>query len=395
MRAPIVELKERRPMAGVTIEPWGSPTPSPDGNALATLAGGIAHQFNNALFGITGNLELLKLEFPDRILENHLQGMQESIHRMLKLTNQLMAYARQGKYQPEICRLNDLVRETLSELILDPASSIAIETDLSPDARPVEVDRAQMGMVISALLANSMEALNGRGLIRISVRNLEVPGPPENGMNAGSCVRLRVEDNGVGMSEEAKKRAFEPFFTTKFYGRGLGLPAASGIVANHGGAIRVESKQGAGTRVDVTLPQWEGRAPGHSRTETHSSAESGVVLVVEDDEVVMDVTGAMLERLGFQVLRAGTGTEAIRISRNFPGHIRLAILDISLPDMDGKGIYPEVVQSHPEMRAIVSSGHLCDLPSHEMTVPGVKGFLQKPFTLQALTDKIHEVLAGE
>ncbi len=226
--------------------------------AIATLAGGIAHQFNNALSVITGSLDMLALEAAgNETARSYLELMKGSTNRMAQLTSQLLAYARGGKYQARVLSLSDFVRNTLPLVMHTIAPSVQVETDLPHDIFHVKADLTQMQMVLSAVLKNASEAIEGEGRILISARNEEVDdelAAKHPGLKPGSYVCLTLEDNGKGMDEDTRSRLFEPFFTTKFQGRGLGLAAAYGIVKNHDGWISVESELGKGTAVRIYLP---------------------------------------------------------------------------------------------------------------------------------------------
>lgn len=226
--------------------------------AIASLAGGIAHQFNNALSAITGFLDLLERRNPnDEPIDNYIQPMKDSSQRMVQLTSQLLAYARGGKYQSRQISLSDFVRETLPLVSHTIKPSIQIETDLHQDIMNVEADSTQLQMVISALLSNAIEAIEDTGRIRISCRNelmadknvIDIPG-----ILPGSYVCLSMEDNGRGMDKDTKSKIFDPFFSTKFQGRGLGMAAVFGIVKNHDGYAMVDSEVGSGTTVRLYFP---------------------------------------------------------------------------------------------------------------------------------------------
>jgi len=226
--------------------------------AIATLAGGVAHQFNNALSVITGNLELLETHaLGDENIANYMKPMRETAHRMARLTNQLLAYARGGKYQDTIISPSDFVRETLPLIKYTMRPEINIDTNLPRGILPVKADTTQMQMVFSAVMQNASEAIEGDGRILISTQNKEIDkayADNYEGLKPGSYVSFTIEDDGKGMDEETRKQVFEPFFTTKFQGRGLGMAAAYGIVKNHNGYISVESELGKGTTVRFLLP---------------------------------------------------------------------------------------------------------------------------------------------
>ena len=229
--------------------------------ATGVLAGGIAHQFNNALTSITGHTGLIEMEYPEnKKLMAYVKPMKESALRMAHLTSQLLAYARGGNYNSQTITIGDFVDETLSLIqhTLDP--HIRLETDLPPGIPDLMVDRTQMQMVLIALITNSKEAIEGAGRIRVSAKNMALDTDFTNGypgLKPGPYVCLSVKDDGRGMDKGTRERIFEPFFTTHFIGRGLSMAAAYGIVKNHNGAITVDSEPGRGTTVNIFLPAIE------------------------------------------------------------------------------------------------------------------------------------------
>jgi len=227
--------------------------------AIATLAGGIAHEFNNALGAVIPNIDLLKIKFPgNEEISKHVEPMYTSARRMARLTSQLLAYARGGKYWPQHISLNHFVEDTLPLIKHTIKPSIRLETDLAEDSCCVEADLTQMQMVLLAVLVNATEAIEHAGYIRLTVKCEEIDGEYAKGhdnVKPGSYVSLTIEDNGSGMSKETRMRVFEPFFTTKFQGRGLGMAAVYGIVKNHDGFLMVDSELGKGTVVRIYLPE--------------------------------------------------------------------------------------------------------------------------------------------
>ena len=371
--------------------------------AIATLAGGTAHQFNNALTSITGHTGLLEMEYPqdERIME-YAKAMKQSAVRMALLTRQLLAYARGGKYNPQTMLLSNFVEGALPVIqhILDP--DIRLETDLPPDVMNVEVDRTQMQMVLSAIVANSNEAIDPPGRIRISTRNMDLDKEftkDHPGLKPGPYVCLSIEDDGKGMDEETKNRIFEPFFTTHFIGRGLGMAAVYGIVTNHDGTITVDSEPGKGTVVNIYLPAVEGVEKAKEEVVLRSEAEpargEGTILVIEDEEQVIMLIRRTLETAGYRVLEAMTGHEAVEIARTFDGDIDLALLDIKLPDMRGDRVYPLIMEARPDLKVIVCTGYSVDGPAREILDAGAQDFIQKPFSITSLSEKVTEVLEGK
>lgn len=367
--------------------------------AIATLAGGIAHQFNNALSVITLNLEFLEMDVPgDENIVKHIESIQHAAHRMTHLTGQLLAYARGGKYQAKNISLKNFVRDTLPLLRHTLNPSVYVMTDLPRDVWKTRGDLTQMQMVLSAILANSSEAIEKEGRIQITCRNETVTEEKARdfpGLKPGAYIHLKVEDNGKGMDEETRSRIFEPFFTTKLQGRGLGMSAVYGIVKNHNGWISIESQLNKGTIVHVYFPVFlEAEAKRVKTPEIEPHKGSGTILLIEDEEMVMDVIRALLARLGYLILEARTGGEAIRISRTFDGIIDLAILDILLPDMNGKAVYPFLMEARPDLKVVVCSGYSLEGPAQEILDAGAQGFIQKPFSLTTLSEKLQEAMRG-
>jgi len=367
--------------------------------AIATLAGGVAHEFNNALMGIMGNIELLKMNFPEaERSEKNLNAMKRSGQRMTRLTDQLLAYAEGGKYQPKNLRLDDFVIETLPILQHDLSPTIRVETHFPKDISYINADNAQMQMVLSAILANSNEAVEDEGFIRITVENKDVDDDftkQSPGLKPGSYVCLTIEDDGKGMDEETRNGIFEPFFSTKFQGRGMGMAAVYGIVKSHDGWIYVDSESGKGTTVRVYLPAIEIDIEKPKKIKAEVAMGSGTILMIEDEYVVIEVTRVMLEKLGYRVMVAKTGKDAIHIAETFDGRIDLALLDRKLPDIDGRTLYPLIMKARSNLKVIVFSGSSIDGPAREILDAGAQDFIQKPFSLATLSEKLKEVLEGK
>jgi len=366
--------------------------------AIATLAGGVAHQFNNALSVITGNLELLAEDAADNeTLMDYTADMKAAADRMTGLTTQLLAYARGGRYQAAPVMLRGFITDAIAIINIQKRSGIAIETDFPDEDFMVNADQPQLQMLLSAILNNAMEAVDDRGRIRIMLRGIESDDDMEDkapDLKAGPHVCLTIADDGVGMDEETRNQLFEPFFTTKFEGRGLGMAAAYGIVQNHNGAITVESEPGKGTRVSIYLPLIEQPADEKQKAAVQKDAGpgQGTILLIEDEEGVMRVCGTMLKRSGYRVLEARTASAAVGIVQTWDGHIDLALLDVLMPDMKGDELYPRLKEHRPGMKVLVCSGFSMEGPARRIMGAGAEAFIQKPFTKQDLLDKIHEVL---
>ena len=367
--------------------------------AISILAGGVAHEFNNTLMGIMGNIELLKINFSDDGgIDKQLESMEGAGHRMSRLTAQLLAYAEGGKYQPKDLKLDDFVIETLPILQHNLSPTVRVETVFPKDISYISADNAQMQMVLSAILTNSNEAIEDEGIIRITAENKDLD---ENftkqhpGLEPGYYVCLTIEDDGKGMDEETKSGIFEPFFTTKFQGRGMGMAAVYGIVMNHDGGISVDSELGRGTTVRIYLPTIEIEIEKPKEAKSDVSTGSGTILMIEDEDVVIEVTQAMLEMLGYRVMVTKTGKDAIHIAETFDGQIDLALLDIKLPDIDGRNLYPLIMKARSNLKVIVCSGYSIDGPAREILDAGAQDFIQKPFSVSALSEKLKEVFEGK
>ena len=364
--------------------------------AVATLAGGVAHEFNNALMGIMGNIELLKMDLPENERQDkYFEAMKGAGHRMSRLTDQLLAYAQGGKYQPRNLRLDHFVIETVPILQHELGPAVRVETHFAKDIAYIKADYAQMQMVLSAILANSNEAIEDKGLIRITAGNKDVDedfAEQHPGLKPGDYVCLTIEDDGKGMDEETKDGIFEPFFTTKFQGRGMGMAAVYGIVKNHDGWIYVDSALGKGTVVQIYLPAIEIEVEKPKKAEVQIATGSGTILMIEDEDVVIEVTQAMLEMLGYRVMVAKTGKDAIHTAETFDGQIDLALLDINLPDMEGGKVYPLIMAARPDLKVIVSSGYAIDGPARKILDAGAQEFIQKPFSPATLSEKLKKVL---
>ena len=365
--------------------------------ALATLSGGIAHEFNNALMVVAGNIELLEMALPgNEAVQRFSHATNESIYRMSYLTKQLLAYAREGDFWLKEIDLSDFVRDTLPMIKNTLHPDIRVETELRRSLPPVKADKHQLQMTLTAIVKNAAEALEDRGGICISTDREKVD--PEfaathPGLNPDSSyITLTISDSGKGMDEETRSRIFEPFFTTKFQGRGLGMAAAYGIIKNHRGYIYVDSSPGKGTTVRIYMPLAEQKVHRFQMTTSRACELPKTVLVIDDEEKVRTTIQSLIEKLGYRVLGADTARAALELARNFEGDIDLALLDIKLPDMEGGNLYPLIKQLRPDMKVIICSGYSLDVHVEQILKDGADGFLQKPFALKTIADKIKEVL---
>jgi len=357
-----------------------------EGQTLSTigmLAGGVAHEFNNVLAAIQGSVELLSMHAGGNPQARpYIDVIRRMADRASELTRQLLAYSRQGKNAPTSIPLARVVSETLPAIrtSLPPGVELSAECD---DALPlVHVDIPQMKQVVMGLCLNASEAMAGGG--RLSVRTYSEPGDGR--------VVLEVSDTGSGIDDRTMSRIFEPFFTTKDVGRGMGLAAIRGIVDNHGGEIRVVSREGKGTTCTVLLPVSDVPATAEPPSVESPSAGAGRVLLADDEEDVRGVVHAMLDTLGYEVIEARDGLEAVEIFRRRSAEIDLVILDLVMPHLTGEAALGQMRRIAPGVPAILVSGYDESGRIREIVAAGFGGFLQKPFRRQDLGKKVRELL---
>jgi len=372
--------------------------------SVATLAGGIAHQFNNALSGITGAVELLKMSVSDTDAQKWLSVMESSSETMIRLTRQLLSFSQQGRYESKILSLNETIRDTLPLLQNILTSRVNIISDLSDDLRNIKADPSQLQMVLYELIVNSIEAIKDSGTIRIESRNTVGANRNTVGANrntvganndsplhaAGNYVSLTVKDDGSGIEQTIKDRIFEPFFTTKFQGRGLGLAAVYGIIRNHNGQISVDSEPGKGTEVRIVLPAVDD-APKQKHISEHQEKKTGkTILIIEDNKMNMLLAEKIFGKLGFHVLKAEDGTKAIEIVKKYQDTIDLIYLDMILPDMGGEAIYPIIVHERPAVKIIVCSGYSLQEAAEKIGVTESDSleYIPKPTTPSLFKEKL-------
>ncbi len=365
--------------------------------AIGTLAGGVAHDFNNLLMVIQGHVSLMLLDadFQARNRE-HLERIREAVKSGADLTKQLLGFARGGKYQTMPTDVNQLV-ERSAEMFGRARKEIKIYKKYHPDIHTVEVDRGQMEQVFMNLFINAWQAMPGGGDLYIETDNvaLEEDYTRPFGVSPGDFVKISVADTGKGMDKATMERIFEPFFTTKEMGRGtgLGLASAYGIIRNHGGIIDVQSEKGRGTTFDVYLPA-SGRSVKEGKKEKTATMVkgTGTILIVDDEEMILDVGQAILKSTGYKVLRAGSGSEALRLYRQHGNEIDLVLLDMIMPDMNGGEVYDRIKDIDPGARVLLSSGYSIDGQAAGILERGCDDFIQKPFDPDELSAKISEIL---
>jgi two-component system, cell cycle sensor histidine kinase and response regulator CckA len=360
---------------------------------VGTLAGGIAHEFNNLLMGIQGNASLMLLDMETSHPHyRKLHNIERHVARGGELTQQLLGFAGEGKYEITRTDLNDVVSKT-SDIFGRARKGIRIQRQVEKELWPLEADQRQMEQMLLNLFINAWEAMRGGGDLSIETRNVMVGEEQAmtHGVSAGKYVLLTVSDSGPGIDEKIKGKIFEPFFTTKEIGKGvgLGLAAVYGIVKNHGGFINVISGNGHGATFQIYLPSLEA-----AQVESPVQKGKGTVLLVDDEEMIIDLGKAMLEAMGYTVLWAMNSKDALETYRRSTAEIDMVILDAGMGDRDSGQTYDELKKLNPQVKVLLSSGYEIDGRATQILTKGCKGFIQKPFQMKELSRKIRFVLGG-
>jgi PAS domain S-box-containing protein len=368
--------------------------------SLGVLAGGIAHDFNNLLSAMLGNLNLAQMKLtPGDASGPYLEHMEGTIRRAAELTRQMLAYSGKGRFVVEPLDLNLLVAEITHLLTVSISKRVQLEYAFARDLPPIEADSAQLQQVVMNLVTNASEAIGetdglitiGTGLREITRKETETVFSGQD-LEPGRYVTLRVADTGCGMTSETKARIFDPFFSTKGSGRGLGLSAMLGILRGHQAGIEIQAELGAGSVFQIhfrassaMLPESGPISPGSSKNRFH-----GKVLLVDDEADLRFSFGNLLQHLGFQVVAARDGQEALERFR--PREFALVFMDLTMPRMSGQEAFLQMKARDPEVRVILVSGY--NEREAIETLHGLRpaGFIQKPFSLQALAAMLEKVL---
>jgi len=372
--------------------------------SLGVLAGGIAHDFNNLLTAIIGNASLASKKLdPLAPVHEEILCIEDAAGSAADLCRQLLAYGGKGKFVIAPVNLAALVRDISKLLEVSVGKSVVLKYDLPVDLPAVDADAAQMKQVIMNLIINASEAIGGgegeifirAGLMRVDQEFLANAAIDEQ-LPESEYVFLEVRDSGCGMDGATMEKVFDPFFTTKVTGRGLGMSAVLGIVRGHGGTIKVSSKPGQGTTFTMVLPpsEKEAKSLADGKEEDGDWQGSGTILVVDDEERVRRVASMMLEELGFDVLLAEDGEQGVEVFQREHGHIDAVLLDMTMPKMNGEQAFREMRRIQPDACVILSSGFNKPDVKDAFSAKGLAGFMQKPYSVSALRNKLREALEG-
>ena len=367
--------------------------------AIGTLAGGIAHDFNNLLMGIQGCASLIaeNIDSAHPYFE-YLKDIKECVKSATGLTKQLLSFARAGRYEVKQIDINTIIEKS-SMMFARTKKEITIHRKYQKDIWTVEADRGQMEQVLLNLYVNAWNAMPGGGNLYLKTENIMID---ENynktyRVESGRYVKISITDTGMGMDEATRQKVFDPFFTTKEMGRGTGLGLASvyGIIKHHGGFINVCSKNGEGSTFNTYLPV--SSTTENIEQEAVSSAKqilrgNETILFVDDENMIIDVEKRMLGIMGYKILTANNGKEAIDIYKKNIDKIDMVILDMIMPDMGGSEVYNKLKEINPEIKVLLSSGYSINGKATEILNRGCNGFIQKPFSINKLSKKLKKIL---
>ena len=366
--------------------------------SIGTLAGGIAHDFNNILMGIQGNASLMFLKIDsDHPNYEKIKNIENYVQNGTALTKQLLGFARRGKYIVKATDINEIIEKS-SSLFARTRKEVRVHTDLYETIWTVEVDRGQLEQVLLNLYVNAWQAMPDGGDLYLKTENIVLDRSyvKPYKVEPGRYVKISVSDTGMGIAKETQKRIFEPFFTTKEMGRGTGLGLASvyGIIKNHAGYINVDSELDQGTTFTIHLPASGKQIVEETAINAAIIRGSGTILLIDDEQMFLEVGGEMLQEIGFNVLSAKSGREAIDILQNSREKINLIIMDMIMPGMSGSETFDRLKEIKPAVRILLSSGYALDDQATKILRRGCSGFIQKPFNINQLADKIHRILAN-
>ena len=362
--------------------------------ALGTMAGGLAHDFNNLLMGIQASASLLLFEQAGKNNEK-LRNIERYVQQGGKLTRQLLALGRGDRRSVSPVDLNALLVECAA-MFGQTRKEIRIHCHPQPQVWTVEADAGQLEQVLLNLFVNAAHAMPGGGELTLRTENVRLEeqdtGPYQR--QPGRYVKISVIDSGCGIDPQILDKIFDPFFTTKGKdrGSGLGLASAYGIISNHGGIIQAGNGPRGGAQFTLLLPASEKTALQEGQLSDHFLPGTETILLVDDEEMVLDLTREMLEQLGYKILSAASGAEALKIYGEQRGRINLVILDMVMPGMGGAELFGRLKNVDNGIKALLSTGYSPSGQAAEILNQGCQGFIQKPFTLLEISRKIRELL---
>jgi len=371
--------------------------------SVGRLAGGVAHDFNNMLGVILGHTEMALQEVDvSQPIHADLKEIEAAAQRSADLTRQLLAFARKQTVSPRVLDFNASIEGLLKMLRRLIGEEIQLQWKPGSDLCPIKMDSSQLDQILTNLCVNARDAIGGPGQIAIETGNAsfdESYCAAHANFVPGDFVWLSVSDDGGGMDQETLTHLFEPFFTTKDLGRGTGLGLATvyGVIQQNHGFIQVDSQVGQGTSFKIYLPRHVDKAVRAPETRSNAAIARGreTVLLVEDEPALLKLGAAVLKQLGYQTIAAATPGEAIRLAEEHRGEIHLLITDVIMPEMNGRELAKRVQSLYPGVKRLFMSGYTADIVAHQGVLEEGIHFIQKPFSMSALSAKIREVLGHE
>ncbi|MGD9733352.1 MAG: PAS domain S-box protein [Desulfamplus sp.] len=373
--------------------------------SLAQMAGGIAHLFNNYLYAVSGNLELALEMLPDdSLIRDNLTEAMKAARRCSDVSGSMLTYLGQSVVRAESIDISEFCRMNLPDFQSSVHDGITIETDITDTELIVRVNSNQMQQVLNHLITNACESIGeNKGIINLITKTIPASDiskfhlfPVDSKPSSDTYACLEVTDTGCGILKDDIDKLFDPFFTTKFTGRGLGLAVVSGIVKSWGGMIGVRSKVGHGSSFMVFIPLSNDTSVLQSKKLSQSSQpqqkESSTVLLVEDHEMVRNMTTVMLKRIGFEVISAVNGVEAVELFRKHKESVSCLITDLSMPELDGWGTLAEIRKIKPDIPAILASGYDEGFAMSRDNSEKPQAFLHKPYTMKDLKGALGQAL---
>jgi two-component system cell cycle sensor histidine kinase/response regulator CckA len=367
--------------------------------AIGKLAGGIAHDFNNVIGAILGWSEIGCAEAEQgTVSHDRFQKIRDQANWAGRLTSQLLAFARRQMLQPRKTDLNSLVVEGMSLLQRLIGEQIEIRVVAAPDLRVAMIDPGQIEQVLMNLCLNARDAMPQGGRLIIETQNIEIDQEfcrAHPYARQGSFILLSVSDTGLGMDAATTERIFKPFFTTKEIGKGTGLGLATvyGVIKQHEGFIHLYSEPGRGTTFRVYLPASTGAAePRQPKQDEQVPKGTETILLAEDNEGLQEAAKEMLEKLGYRVILASNGTEAVQLFTNNPGQFDLIILDVVMPKVSGPAAFSQMTAVRPDLRVLFSTGYTAEAASLNSITEQGASVLQKPYSLKNLGQMVRAIL---
>ena len=370
--------------------------------SVGTLAGGIAHDFNNALTGIIGYADLLRMRLGgDPLALADLDEISRAAERAATLTRQLLTFARRQVLEPVNLNLRDVVKDLMRFFVKVAGEQIEVKTSLAPDTPTIAADRGQIEQILMNLIVNARDAMAGGGQLLVETGEVFLEDDyiqEHQYMERGRYALLEVSDTGIGMDEATRERAFEPFFTTKGpdKGTGLGLSVVYGIVKQHKGSINLYSEPGKGSTFKIYIPAIEAAPEVRVAVKPEPiRGGSETILLAEDEEPIRALAERILKEIGYTVLSASNGEEAIEVFRRHKETISLAVLDVVMPRMSGKAAFETIHKLNPLLKVIFMSGYTANAIHQSFVLTTGLPYLSKPFGPSSLTRKVREVLDGK